>query len=172
MVDRYGYSRAGRVLDVSRSVPYYHSIKDDSMIEVALLRKAEEHPTEGFWKAYGRLRLEGHLWNHKRIFRVYQQLGLSLRKKTRKGISLNRQRSWCISAYKEFAAKAADIVGLYLDPPAKAIVLAVDEKPSIQVLERKTGYIQTHNGQIMRAYQRKPLNQNCILCEMIILLIY
>src|SRR6476661_4025760 len=29
----------------------------------------------------------------------------------------------------EFAAKAADVVGLYIDPPAKAIVLCVDEKP-------------------------------------------
>ena len=31
------------------------------------------------------------------------------------GICLQRQRSWCVSTDKEFAAKAADIVGLYLD---------------------------------------------------------
>jgi hypothetical protein len=35
------------------------------------------------------------------------------------------------------AAKAADIVGLYMAPPDNAIVLAVDEKPSIQALERR-----------------------------------
>jgi len=39
-----------------------------------------------------------------------------------------------------FVAKAADVVGLYVDPPAKAIVLCVDEKPSIQALERAQGY--------------------------------
>jgi len=69
------------------------------------------------------------------------------------GICLQRQRSWCVSTDKEFAAKAADIVGLYLDPPAKAIVLSVDEKPSIQALERKTGYVETDSGKIVRAYK-------------------
>src|SRR5271163_1124053 len=36
----------------------------------------------------------------------------------------------------QFAAKAADIIGLYLNPPENALVLSVDEKPSIQALER------------------------------------
>ena len=67
------------------------------------------------------------------------------------GICLQRQRSWCVSTDKEFAAKAADIVGLYLNPPEKALVISVDEKPSIQALERKTGYVQTDNGKIVRA---------------------
>jgi transposase len=71
----------------------------------------------------------------------------------REGICLQRQRSWCVSTDKEFAAKAADIVGLYLNPPEKALVIAVDEKPSIQALERKTGYVETDNGQIVRAYK-------------------
>jgi len=69
------------------------------------------------------------------------------------GICLQRQRSWCVSTDKEFAAKAADIVGLYLDPPEKAIVISVDEKPSIQALERKTGYVETDSGKIVRAYK-------------------
>ena len=69
------------------------------------------------------------------------------------GIHLQRQRSWCISTDKDFAVKAADIVGLYLDPPFNAVVLCVDEKPSMQALERKTGYIMTDNGRITRAYK-------------------
>ena len=56
------------------------------------------------------------------------------------GICLQRQRSWCVSTDKEFAAKAANIVGLYLNPPENALVISVDEKPSIQALERATGY--------------------------------
>ncbi len=71
----------------------------------------------------------------------------------REGICLQRQRSWCVSTDKEFAAKAADIVGLYLNPPQKALVISVDEKPSIQALERKTGYVETDNGTIVRAYK-------------------
>jgi transposase len=66
------------------------------------------------------------------------------------GICLSRQRSWCVSTDPEFAAKAADIVGLYLNPPEQALVLSVDEKPSIQALERATGYVETDNGKIVR----------------------
>ncbi|MGH9898701.1 MAG: IS630 family transposase [Pyrinomonadaceae bacterium] len=69
------------------------------------------------------------------------------------GVHLQRQRSWCISTDPDFTTKAADIVGLYLDPPDNAIVLCVDEKPSIQALERKRGFIETDNGKVVRAYQ-------------------
>ena len=68
----------------------------------------------------------------------------------KEGICLQRQRSWCVSTDKEFAAKAADIVGLYLNPPENALVISVDEKPSIQALERATGYVETDNGKIVR----------------------
>jgi len=69
------------------------------------------------------------------------------------GICLQRQRSWCVSTDKEFAAKAADIVGLYLDPPENALVICVDEKPSIQALERATGYVESDNGKIVRGFK-------------------
>jgi len=76
----------------------------------------------------------------------------------KEGICLQRQRSWCVSTDKEFAAKAADIVGLYLNPPEQALVVSVDEKPSIQALERTTGYVETDSGKIVRGckstYQR------------------
>ncbi|MDR1084757.1 MAG: IS630 family transposase, partial [Deltaproteobacteria bacterium] len=52
------------------------------------------------------------------------------------GIHLQRQRTWCVVTDPMFAAKAADIVGLHLDPPEKALVLSIDEKPSIQAAER------------------------------------
>lgn len=68
----------------------------------------------------------------------------------KEGICLQRQRSWCVSTDKQFAAKAADIIGLYLNPPEKALVISVDEKPSIQALERATGYVETDNGKIVR----------------------
>ena len=45
-------------------------------------------------------------------------------------------RSFKISNDPDFAAKIADIVGLYLDPPEKALVLSVDEKSQIQALDR------------------------------------
>lgn len=66
------------------------------------------------------------------------------------GIQLRRLRSWCVSTDPEFAAKAADVIGLYLNPPQNALVLSVDEKPSMQALERATGYVCTRSGTIVR----------------------
>jgi len=71
----------------------------------------------------------------------------------KEGICLSRQRSWCVSTDPEFTAKAADIVGLYLNPPENALVISVDEKPSIQALERSTGYVETDNGKIVRGFK-------------------
>jgi len=71
----------------------------------------------------------------------------------REGICLSRQRSWCVSTDPQFAAKAADIVGLYLNPPENALIVSVDEKPSIQALERAHGYVQTDNGRIVRGFK-------------------
>lgn len=68
----------------------------------------------------------------------------------KEGIQLRRQRSWCVSTDPEFAVKSADIIGLYLAPPQKALILSIDEKPSIQALERSTGYVQTSSGKIVR----------------------
>lgn len=64
-------------------------------------------------------------------------------------IDLATRKSWCESNDPQFAAKAADVVGLYVAPPAKAIVLCVDEKPSIQALERAQGYLRLPNGRAL-----------------------
>lgn len=45
-------------------------------------------------------------------------------------------RSFKVSNDQDFAGKVRDIVGLYLDPPERAIVLSVDEKSQIQALDR------------------------------------
>lgn len=71
----------------------------------------------------------------------------------KEGIHLHRARSWCISTDPEFTEKAADIVGLYLNPPLNALVLSVDEKPSIQALERRSGYVQTCDKAWVKAYK-------------------
>ena len=72
----------------------------------------------------------------------------------REGIYLQRRRSWCVSTDKEFAPKAADVVGLYLNPPINAVVLSVDEKPSRQAIERASGYVETDSASALaRIYQ-------------------
>jgi transposase len=85
---------------------------------------------------------------------VAEKLGASVhavwRVLRREGIYLQRRRSWCVSTDKEFAPKAADVVGIYLNPPVNAVVLSVDEKPSIQAIERASGYVETDSGKVVR----------------------
>lgn len=67
-------------------------------------------------------------------------------------IDLAGRKSWCESNDPDFAAKAADVVGLYLAPPEDAIVICVDEKPSIQALERAQGYLKLPNGRTLTGH--------------------
>src|SRR5436190_18005010 len=67
-------------------------------------------------------------------------------------IDLAARKSWCESNDPEFAAKAADVVGLYIAPPANAIVICVDEKPSIQALERAQGYLKLPTGRALTGH--------------------
>jgi hypothetical protein len=52
------------------------------------------------------------------------------------GLKPHLVRSFNISNDPDFVAKVEDIVGLYVDPPEKALVLSVDEKSQIQALAR------------------------------------
>jgi transposase len=52
------------------------------------------------------------------------------------GLQPHRVRQFKLSTDPQFAAKLHDIVGLYVNPPAHAIVLSVDEKSQIQALDR------------------------------------
>jgi transposase len=111
--------------------------------EKRILAQLDQSPPPGqaTWTGGLVARALGDVSRHK-VWRVLRQ----------HGISLQRRRSWCISTDPAFARKAADIVGLYLDPPKNALVLAVDEKPSIQALERAQGWIRLPNGKALTGF--------------------
>jgi transposase len=108
-----------------------------------ILKKLDESPPQGYstWsgpllaKALGDVNVH-HVWRELRSL----------------GLSLARRRSWCLSTDPEFARKAADIVALYLNPPQNAVVIAVDEKPCIQALERAQGWIRLPNGKSLTGH--------------------
>ncbi len=52
------------------------------------------------------------------------------------GLQPHRQDSWKLSKDPQFVDKVKDVVGLYLNPPERAVVLCVDEKSQIQALDR------------------------------------
>ena len=72
--------------------------------------------------------------------RLAQQVGLSAatvhRLWQKYGLQPHRVETFKFSRDPEFDFKLADITGLYLDPPERALVLCVDEKSQIQALNR------------------------------------
>ncbi len=107
--------------------------------EQRILRKLDEPPPKGYAQWNGKLLGESTDIPAYEVWAV-------LRKR---GISLQRRRSWCISTDPEFARKSADIIGLYLDPPENAMVICMDEKPAIQALERAQGWLKLPHGKAL-----------------------
>ena len=118
----------------------------DETTERRILKKLDEPAPSGYATWTGSLVAEamGDVSKHQ-VWRVLRS----------KGIHLQRRRSWCISTDSQFAAKAADIVGMYLNPPENAIILSVDEKPHIQALERAQGYLKLPNGKAVTGFNHQ-----------------
>jgi transposase len=95
-------------------------------IEARILEVTRRGPTDGstHWSSY-RLAKEVGV-SQSTVSRVWRQFGLQP----------HRSRSYMASDDQAFEDKAADIIGLYLKPPAHAAVFCVDEKSAIQALDR------------------------------------
>jgi transposase len=66
------------------------------------------------------------------------------------GLQPHRTESFKLSKDPLFVDKVRDIVGLYVDPPDKAVVLCVDEKSQIQALDRSQPLLPMRPGQVER----------------------
>ncbi|MCA1694855.1 MAG: IS630 family transposase [Actinobacteria bacterium] len=73
-----------------------------------------------------RMRRRGRKVSHASVARIWKHFG----------IQPHRRGTFKFSTDPELEAKVRDIVGLYLNPPDKAVVLCVDEKSQIQALDR------------------------------------
>jgi transposase len=67
------------------------------------------------------------------------------------GLQPHRQDTWKLSKDPQFIDKVRDFVGLYLDPPERAVVLCVDEKSQIQALDRTAPVLPMLPGTPQRA---------------------
>ncbi len=67
------------------------------------------------------------------------------------GLQPHRQETWKLSKDPQFIDKVRDVVGLYLDPPERAVVLCVDEKSQIQALDRTAPILPMLPGTPQRA---------------------
>ena len=64
------------------------------------------------------------------------------------GLQPHRFRQFKLSSDPNFIGKLRDVVGLYVDPPAHAIVLSVDEKSQIQALDRSQPGLPMKKGRL------------------------
>jgi transposase len=67
------------------------------------------------------------------------------------GLQPHRAETFKLSRDPQFVAKVCDVVGLYLDPPERAVVLCVDEKSQIQALDRTAPILPMQPGVPERA---------------------
>jgi putative transposase len=63
------------------SFAYKKKEKNDAAIIDQLRVLVDKHPSIGFWKCFYRLRKQGYSWNHKRVYRIYTQMRLNIRRR-------------------------------------------------------------------------------------------
>jgi transposase len=140
---RFAAERLGALVDAPRSG---RPRRYDEQVECRVLAALDQPPPRGF-ACWNGPRLAAHLGDVD-VHEVWRVLRV-------RGISLERRRSWCLSTDPQFERKAADVVGLYLAPPVNAVVLAVDEKPHIQALQRAQGWLRLPNGQSLTGFSHE-----------------
>jgi putative transposase len=87
MIKAHGISQrqACKTVSLPRSTQRYKAKpKADEEVIDQLQGLVEKHPAIGFWQSYYRIRRRGFIWNHKRVYRVYTDMKLNIRRRFRK----------------------------------------------------------------------------------------
>jgi transposase len=97
----------------------------DERVEEVVIKTLETTPRDAtHWSTRSMAREVGLTQNA--VLRIWHAFGLQP----------HRQETWKLSRDPQFIDKVRDVVGLYLNPPERAVVLCVDEKSQIQALDR------------------------------------
>jgi transposase len=112
---------------------------EDVRIEAVIVRTLESLPPDAtHWSSRGMARACGlSVSTVQRIWRAF-------------GLQPHRLETFKLSTDPDFVAKVRDVVGLYVSPPAHAVVLCVDEKSQIQALDRSQPMLPMRPGQPAR----------------------
>ncbi len=112
---------------------------DDERIEAVITDTLESTPPGAtHWSSRGMARASGlSVSSVQRIWRAF-------------GLQPHRSETFKLSTDPLFVEKVRDVVGLYVAPPSRAVVLCVDEKSQIQALDRSQPLLPMRPGQIER----------------------
>ena len=113
-------------------------IGDDEIADTIRLTLETRPPGATHWSLRSMAKAVGHAPST--IHRIWKAFGLQP----------HRSETFKLSTDPLFVEKVRDIVGLYLDPPDRAIVLCVDEKSQIQALDRTQPLLPMRPGQAER----------------------
>jgi transposase len=113
----------------------------DEKVEEVIVRTLEQAPPDGgtHWSTRQMAAATG--LNQTAISRIWRAFALQP----------HRVEHWKLSKDPLFVEKVRDVVGLYLDPPERAVVLCVDEKSQIQALDRSAPLLPMLPGTPVRA---------------------
>jgi transposase len=112
---------------------------DDARIEAVIVRTLESLPADGtHWSSRGMAKTSG--LSTSTVQRIWRAFGLQP----------HRSETFKLSTDPDFVAKVRDVVGLYMAPPERALVLCVDEKSQIQALDRTQPLLPMRPGQVER----------------------
>jgi transposase len=112
---------------------------EDARIEAVIVTTLESAPANAtHWSSRGMAKASGlSVSTVQRIWRAF-------------GLQPHRIETFKLSTDPDFVAKVRDVVGLYMSPPERAIVLCVDEKSQIQALDRSQPMLPMRPGQPAR----------------------
>src|SRR5436190_2725170 len=113
---------------------------DDERVEEVIVRTLETTPRNATHWSTRSLAAELGL-SQSAVSRIWRAFGLQP----------HRTETWKLSRDPQFVAKVRDVVGLYLDPPERAVVLCVDVKSQIQALDRSAPILPMLPGTPQRA---------------------
>lgn len=112
---------------------------DDARIEAVIVKTLESLPPDAtHWSSRGMAKASG--LSTSTVQRIWRAFGLQP----------HRLETFKLSSDPDFVAKVRDVVGLYMSPPERAIVLCVDEKSQIQALDRSQPMLPMRPGQAAR----------------------
>ena len=112
---------------------------EDDQVEAVIVRTLESKPKDAtHWSTRSMAQESG--LSHMTIRRIWNAFGLEP----------HRSETFKLSTDPQFVEKVRDIVGLYLNPPDRALVLCVDEKSQIQALDRSQPVLPMRPGQAER----------------------
>ncbi len=117
--------------------------KVTDQIEARVLARTTKHkPADGstHWSSRKMAAELGGGISHMTVARIW----------ARHGIKPHRLEGYIASNDPDFETKAADVIGLYLNPPQNAAVFSVDEKTAIQALDRKDPVLPLSPGRVER----------------------